>query len=89
MMWDVVQRRALQAMGLSLHALRDHPVDDGSATPVTPLAADALRVALCRAAGIADAAALSQVGEWQALCGNPAGKRALWPRLRALRRMTS
>ena len=42
MMWDVVQRRALQAMGLSLHALRDHPVDDGSATPVTPRARRAL-----------------------------------------------
>lgn len=51
---------------------------------------DRLRAALSRAAGGVDPAALSAlIGEGDAaarLRGDPAAKRALWPRLRALRR---
>jgi hypothetical protein len=48
--------------------------------------ADRLLQALLRAAGGADEARVTEVvGDLAALRGNPAAKRALWPRLRALR----
>ena len=94
--WSPQQREALEAMGLPVYRMA------GAAPPGTPAAApavmrgesaaastlDPLMLALLRAAGLGrDAAPLA--GDWpapQALRSDPQAKRALWPRLRALRR---
>lgn len=55
--------------------------------PVRGAAPDRLMQALLRASGSADEAVVAElVGDVAALRGNGAGKRVLWPRLRALRR---
>lgn len=80
MNWDPLQREVLEALGHDVYAVA--PAAGG--VPDDPL----LR-ALLRAAGrgpeSADAAALCR--EWRAALQprTPAAKRALWPRLRALR----
>ena len=92
MSWDAFQRRALQAMGLSLHVWQGHAADrtDGCVTSVTPASeADAFLHALLRAAGVRDAGALPQIADRHALRSDPARKRALWPQLRVLRRHAS
>jgi hypothetical protein len=76
-MWDRLQREVLAELGLPVQAL---------ALPEGRLV-DALLRAAGRERGSADAAALLR--EWpepDALRGDPAAKRALWPRLRRLRR---
>ena len=76
-MWDRLQRDVLAELGLPVQVL---------ALPEGPLV-DALLRAAGRERGSADAAALLR--DWpspDALRGDPAAKRALWPRLRRLRR---
>lgn len=92
MSWDAFQRRALQAMGLSLHVLEGHAANrnEECVTSVTPAGeADAFLHALLRAAGVRDAGGLPQIADRHALRHDPAGKRALWPQLRMLRRDAS
>ncbi|HVI57306.1 MAG TPA: hypothetical protein VM619_00325 [Luteimonas sp.] len=76
MSWDRLQREVLEAMG--------HTVYD-----VAPPPGDALLQALLRAAGrdadAPDAAALCREWSPATRLRDPAAKRALWPRLRALR----
>ena len=85
MSWDPLQREVLEALGHTLYV---------TASPQTQaseevLPEDALLIALLRAAGrgrdAADAVALCR--EWgpAARLRSAAAKRALWPRLRALR----
>lgn len=84
MNWDPLQREVLVALG---HTLYRATGDDADAAPVP---GDALALALLRAAArgpdAIDAAALCR--EWgpSARLRAAATKRALWPRLRALRR---
>ena len=70
MSWDAFQRRALQAMGLSLHVLQGQAADrnEGCVTSVTPAGeADAFLHALLRAAGVRDAGGLPQIADRHAL----------------------
>lgn len=96
--WSPQQREALQAMGLPVYRMADAapqaaaPADAPAAMRGESTAAasthDPLMLALLRAAGLGrDAAPLA--GDWpppQALRRDPQAKRALWPRLRAMRR---
>ncbi|MGN6513207.1 MAG: hypothetical protein ACTHKZ_06475 [Lysobacteraceae bacterium] len=88
-MWDAFQREALEAMGHVVHA----PRVPSPAAPATSTAATAgpgapvprgLLQALARAAGVRPEALppLPPLAQLR----TPAGKRALWPTLRALRR---
>ena len=81
MSWDGVQREVLEALGHTLW----RRVDPGGELPGDPLV-DALLRAAGRDRNSPDAAAL--VRSWPPLAElrQPAAKRALWPRLRALRR---
>ena len=91
--WSAEQRSWLQALGHEVLALAtpagvpgESPAADlprvGDDAPVPPL----LR-ALQRAAGGADARTVSDlIVHFDALRISPAAKRALWPRLRALRK---
>jgi hypothetical protein len=82
--WDPLQHEILEALGHTVYRTA------GPAPAAVP--DDALLHALLRAAGrdvdAADAAALCR--EWMptARLRDPAAKRALWPRLRALRAST-
>ena len=84
MTWDPLQREILAALG--------HTVYRTAAAAPTALPDDPLLHALLRAAGrdaeAPDAAALCR--EWMptARLRAPSAKRALWPRLRALRAST-
>lgn len=100
--WSPQQREALAAMGLPVYRMAgasapaavstDVPADVPAAMRGESTAAastlDPLMLALLRAAGLGrDAAPLA--GDWpapQTLRRDPQAKRALWPRLRALRR---
>jgi hypothetical protein len=76
-MWDPFQREVLAELGLVPHAL---------ALPEDPMV-DALLRAAGRDRAAADAAAvLRGLPDPASLRGDPAAKRALWPRLRRLRR---
>ena len=84
MSWDPWQREVLEALG--------HRVYEAVAPSRLPATRDPLLLALLRAAGRGpdhdDAAGL--LAAWPpaaALRGNAAAKRALWPTLRALRRV--
>ncbi|WP_081770207.1 hypothetical protein [Luteimonas huabeiensis] len=81
MNWDGVQRGALEALGYRLYRRA------GPAAPPAP--DDPLSRALLRAAGVDpdDPEAGRLCGEWPAPAQlrTAAAKRALWPRLRALR----
>jgi hypothetical protein len=80
--WDALQREALQALGHTLYR---------RAMPLRPrLPDDPLLHALLRAAGrdADDDEAPALCKAWMPMAplrGDPAAKRALWPRLRALR----
>lgn len=88
MSWDAFQRAALAELGHVLYRLPDAPPARAAAVDVTAVDA-AMLARLARAAGVArevllaraDIAALSA-----GLRGDAAAKRALWPRLRAMRR---
>ncbi len=80
MSWDPLQREVLDTLGYAVYAAV--PADGG--VPDDPLVLALLRAA-GRDAGSPDAAALCR--EWRpaSRLRAPAAKRALWPRLRALR----
>jgi hypothetical protein len=90
--WDAFQREALGALGHTLYRRADaqapsspEPVD----APPATAAITALQRALLRAAGRrdpADADLRSLLATASGLRADPVAKRALWPRLRALRR---
>lgn len=92
--WSPQQREALEAMGLPVYRMAGATVQASAQTPMpsatTEVAStlDPLMLALLRAAGLGrDAAPLAR--DWpppQTLRSDPQAKRALWPRLRALRR---
>lgn len=84
MNWDPLQREILDALG--------HDVYRVAGVEAAPLPDDALLHALLRAAG-RDVDAVDATGlcrEWMptARLRAPSAKRALWPRLRALRATT-
>jgi hypothetical protein len=85
--WDPWQREVLDALGHAVYRLA--PAESSAAeAQLSAPAGDALLRALLRAAArdADDAAALVRTWPPTAqLRGNPAAKRALWPRLRALR----
>ena len=96
--WSPQQREALEAMGLPVYRMAgasaspavaaDAPVAMRGESTAAASTLDPLMLALLRAAGLGrDAAPLA--GDWpppQTLRRDPQAKRALWPRLRALRR---
>ena len=83
MAWDPWQREVLEALGHRVYARAPRP---GETVPDDPLAHALLRAA-GRSPDDADAAALlRELPSLASLRGDPAAKRALWPRLRALRR---
>jgi len=92
--WSPQQREALAAMGLPVYRMANATTPVAAQAPMPGATTDAvatldpLILALLRAAGRGrDAAPLAR--DWpapQTLRGDPQAKRALWPRLRALRR---
>ena len=93
MSWSPQQQAMLSAMGYTLYrqagAAPETPAANDSATvrvpAASPAAGDRLLQALVRAAGGRDLAALP-LPPMDQLRASGAAKRALWPRLRALRR---
>ena len=83
MNWDRFQREALSELGHRLYRLRagEGEAAGRAAGPASVSAGDPLWLALVRAAGTD---ALPQVA-LDVLRRDPAAKRELWPRLRALR----
>lgn len=81
MSWDGLQRETLEALGYSLWQRVDPQVVE---LPDDPLI-DALLKAAGRDRNSADAGALFRAWPPLAQLREPAAKRALWPRLRALR----
>jgi hypothetical protein len=89
--WDGFQRAVLAELGHVLYRLPDAPsTPAGPAASGVEMTVDASMLArLARAAGVAPEALLAQadIAALSAgLRGDAAAKRALWPRLRALRR---
>jgi hypothetical protein len=86
--WDPWQREVLHALGHTVFRLAPAKSPAARAQKSAP-AEDALLRALLRAAArdmeADDAVALLHAWPLASLRGNPAAKRALWPRLRALR----
>jgi hypothetical protein len=91
-MWDAFQREMLEAMGHAVYVSRTSAAPPAQSTPSLssttaglgePVPRGLLQ-ALARAAGVAPDAlpALPPLAQLR----TPAGKRALWPRLRGLRR---
>lgn len=85
MSWDAFQREALDALGHTLYRL------GGAEAPLPPdpSTMTALQRAVLRAAGrrdLGDIALQPMLAVAQRLRADPAGKRSLWPKLRALRR---
>lgn len=80
MNWSPEQHRLLGAMGFQLLVRVEPAACMHGSQAVFP----ALRAALTRAAGGADIVAL--IADLDGLRRQPSAKRALWPRLRALRR---
>lgn len=88
--WSSSQQRMLTALGFNLY----RPVRDAAPAPDDGMGGDRLALAVLRAAGGDASAAVDVAAWWRArrlpelseLRASPAAKRALWPRLRALRR---
>jgi len=93
-MWDAFQREVLGALGHTPYRQRGlaEVAAAGSSRPPSAARAQAgLLGAIARAAGIAPDRLAIDVPELpspQSLRGDAAAKRALWPRLRALRAST-
>ena len=92
--WSAEQREWLQALGhdvLMLAGGEVRPAPEPVATARPAATASPLLCALARAAGRneQDAELLQVLPDFATLHGNPAARRALWPRLRALRKRTS
>lgn len=81
--WDRFQRDVLAGLGHQLYVLQRADAPAGEAVADVP-AVPPLLAAIARAAGM-DPRALPPLPPAETL-RTPAGKRALWPRLRALRR---
>lgn len=89
MSWDPFQRDVLAELGHALYVVRDPPAPAGSPGAAVEPAVDAAWLArLARAAGMAPARLLQCAPDLavQDAGLNAVAKRALWPRLRALRR---
>ena len=88
MNWSAEQQRLLQALGhdLMVHGTQWPAVGVGAAVgaPTPAHSMGKLAEAVRRAAGGSDISAL--IDDMERLRNEPALKRALWPRLRALRR---
>jgi predicted component of type VI protein secretion system len=86
-MWDPFQRELLAALGHTLLVPAAPGAPESAAAPAAEGDA-ALLQALARAAGIAPErlAGMPAIAD---LRRDPAAKRALWPRLRALRKATA
>lgn len=82
MTWDGVQREVLEALGYTLWRQVDPGIVD---MPDDPLV-DALLRAAGRKRDSADAAAVWRALPPLAQLRDPGAKRAVWPRLRAMRR---
>lgn len=82
MTWDAFQHEAMAELGLRPYRLSAHepPTAPASSAGLPP----ALFEALLRAAGPGHARVVELAG-LAAVPGDPAAKRALWPRLRRLR----
>src|SRR5690606_38004199 len=81
--WDPWQREALAALGHRLYVRAPRP---GDVVPDDPLAHALLRAAGRDPGDPGAADLLRRLPPLASLRGDPAAKRALWPRLRALRR---
>ena len=86
-MWDAFQREMLEAMGHAVYVPRAQAapaVAPATATGLAEPVPRGLLQAIARAAGVAPEAlpALPPLAQLR----TPAGKRALWPQLRRLRR---
>ncbi|WP_166209657.1 hypothetical protein [Cognatiluteimonas telluris] len=79
-MWDDVQREILAALGHAPMVLAPPELPDD------PLLHALLRAAGCDAQAPSVADVLRALPPTATVRGNPGGKRALWPRLRSLRR---
>ena len=101
-MWDAFQREVLDALGHTLYRQRGlaeglvqgQPMAGAGASPqpAAGRASAGLPGAIAHAAGLAPerlAIELPDLPAPQSLRGDAAAKRALWPRLRALRASTS
>lgn len=88
MRWDPWQREVLEALGHVVYRMAPAESSAAQAQRVLP-ADDALLRALLRAAArdavTDDAEAVLRAAPLASLRGDPAAKRTLWPRLRALR----
>jgi hypothetical protein len=86
--FDPWQREVLEALGHVVYRMAPTESSAAEAQRVSPIE-DALLRALLRAAArdvvTDDAVAVLHTAPLASLRGNPAAKRALWPRLRALR----
>lgn len=83
MAWDPWQREVLEAMGHRVYVCAPRP---GDIVPDDPLAHALLRAAGRSADDDGAAALLRGLPPLATLRTDPAAKRALWPKLRALRR---
>ena len=81
--WDPWQREVLEAMGHQVYTRPPRPED---VVPDDPLAHALLRAAGRGTDSEGAAALLRGLPPLAALRADPAAKRALWPKLRALRR---
>jgi hypothetical protein len=88
-MWDAFQREMLEAMGHAVYVPRSSAASPAASLPASTAGLGepvprGLLEALARAAGVAPDAlpALPPLAQLR----TPAGKRALWPRLRGMRR---
>lgn len=91
MSWDPWQREVLEALGHAVYRPAS-PRTPGTEAQLSASAEDALLQALLRAAACDQRDAGALAGAWPPtarLRGDPAAKRALWPRLRALRASAS
>ena len=95
--WSPQQRQWLQALGHDVLVLAGDEAPPQvaetvaaagrpAAAPAHPAAGSALQRALLRAAGRREPGELAWLPDPATLRGNAAAKRALWPRLRALRK---
>lgn len=86
--WSDEQRRCLDALGFTLYRPVATTAPQGDAeTPLMRALLLAARVDPIAIVNIADWLRAQQVSSLAQLRGDPAAKRALWPRLRALRRV--
>lgn len=88
MSWDALQREVLDALGHVVYRVAGSAVAPEQAANSDSIAMTPLQRAVLRASGLrgpADPAWPPLLAAVQGLRSDPAAKRALWPRLRALR----